>query len=81
MRSCVRLKDLQVGAHNEITLCHPADADAGEAAVSVSSPVGWSLLGQRVGDTVSWPTPTGRTLSTEIVDLLFPPEASGEPAL
>ncbi len=67
MRSRVLLQDLQTGAQSELTLCYPADANASAGDVSVLSPVGWSLLGQRVGATVSWPTPTGGKLSAEIV--------------
>ncbi|MEO7854885.1 MAG: GreA/GreB family elongation factor [Rubrivivax sp.] len=77
MRSRVVLKDLRSGAQDELTLCYPADADASAGAVSVLSPVGWSLLGQRVGATVSWPTPAGGTLSAEIVEILFQPKSSG----
>ena len=78
MRSRVLFRDLQSGAENELTVCYPADADASAGAVSVLSPVGWSLLGQRVGATVSWPTPAGGTLSAEIVAILFQPESSGD---
>ncbi|MEO8225365.1 MAG: GreA/GreB family elongation factor, partial [Gammaproteobacteria bacterium] len=49
MHSRVLLKDLQAGTESELTLCYPADADASAGHVSVLSPAGWSLLGQRVG--------------------------------
>jgi len=81
MHSRVLLRDLQTHAQNELTLCYPADANAAAGEVSVLSPVGWSLLGQRVGATVSWPTPSSGKLSAEIVDILFQPESSGEHAM
>ncbi|MEP7281449.1 MAG: GreA/GreB family elongation factor [Rubrivivax sp.] len=81
MHSRVLLRDLQTGAENELTLRYPADTNAGAGDVSVLSPVGWSLLGQRVGATVFWPTPSGGELSAEIVAILFQPESSGEHAL
>jgi len=81
MHSRVLLRDLQTGAEKELTLSYPADANAAAGDVSVLSPVGWSLLGQRVGDTVFWPTPSGGNLSAEIVGILFQPEASGEHAM
>lgn len=81
MHSRVLLKDLQTGAQRQFTLCNPADADAGAGRVSVLSPVGWSLLGQRVGATVFWPTPSGTKLSAEILDILFQPESSGDFAM
>lgn len=81
MHSRVLLKDLQTGTESELTLCYPADADASAGYVSVLSPAGWSLLGQRVGATVFWPTPAGGTLSAEILGLLFQPESSGHFAM
>jgi regulator of nucleoside diphosphate kinase len=81
MHSRVLLRDPQTHAQSELTLSYPADADAAVGHVSVLSPVGWSLLGQRVGATVSWPTPSGGKLSAEIVDILFQPESCGEHAM
>jgi regulator of nucleoside diphosphate kinase len=81
MHSRVLLKDLQSGSQNELTLCYPADADAGGGYVSVLSPVGWSLLGQRIGATVYWPTPSGGKLSAEILGISFQPESSGDFAM
>lgn len=81
MHSRIQLKDLQSGTHSELTLCYPADADAGAGYVSVLSPVGWSLLGQRVGATVYWPTPSGAKLSAEILGIAFQPESSGDFAM
>jgi regulator of nucleoside diphosphate kinase len=78
MHSRVLLRDLQSQARIELTLCYPADANAAAGDVSVLSPVGWSLLGQRVGATVTWPTPSGGQLSAEIVAILFQPESSGD---
>lgn len=37
--------------------------------MSPGSPLGQALLGRRVGDTVSYETPTGATLSVEIVTI------------
>lgn len=81
MHSRILLKDLQSGTQSELTLCYPADADASTGQVSVLSPVGWSLLGQRVGATVYWPTPSGAKLSAEILAVLFQPESSGNFAM
>lgn len=81
MHSRVLLKDLQTGAQNELTLCYPADADASAGYVLVLSPVGWSLLGQRIGATVYWPTPSGAKLSGQILGILFQPESSGDFAM
>ena len=81
MHSRVRLKDVQSGVQNELTVCYPAHADASAGYVSVLSPVGWSLLGQRAGNVVRWPTPTGGERAAEILSILFQPESSGDFAM
>ena len=81
MHSRVLLKDLQTGVQSRLTLCYPDAANASAGHVSVLSPVGWSLLGQRVGATVYWPTPSGAKLAGEILGILFQPESSGDFAM
>ena len=61
-----------------ITLCYPANADAGQGLISVLSPVGSALLGRRVGDTVVWQMPQGEARSAKVAAVLFQPEASGD---
>jgi len=61
-----------------ITLCYPANADAGQGLISVLSPVGSALLGRRVGDTVVWQMPQGEVRSAKLTAVLFQPEASGD---
>ncbi|MCB8745357.1 GreA/GreB family elongation factor [Rhodoferax sp. U2-2l] len=61
-----------------ITLCYPANADAGQGLISILSPVGSALLGRRVGDTVVWQMPQGEVRSAKLTAVLFQPEASGD---
>src|SRR5688500_11870724 len=58
-----------------LTLCYPADANAAAGHVSVTSPVGCSLLGLRAGCVARWRTPDGATGTAEIADVLFQPES------
>ncbi|MCB2020408.1 MAG: GreA/GreB family elongation factor [Rhizobacter sp.] len=81
MLSRVELKDPQTGATSRLTLCYPEDADPAVGFVSVLSPLGWSLLGQKVGTTVHWPTPSGAARAAEILGILFQPESSGDFAM
>ncbi|HRP28645.1 MAG TPA: GreA/GreB family elongation factor [Burkholderiaceae bacterium] len=81
MHSRVVLEDVHTGVQCERTLCYPADADASAGFVSVLSPIGWSLIGQRAGNVVRWPTPTGGELAAVIVSILFQPESSGDYAM
>jgi len=81
MYSRVLVKDPQTGEQSQLTLCYPDDADARSGYVSVLSPAGWSLLGQKVGATVHWPTPSGDQRAAEILGMLFQPESSGVHAM
>ncbi|MBN1362509.1 MAG: GreA/GreB family elongation factor [Sedimentisphaerales bacterium] len=77
MNSRVRLRDDHDGADMVLSLVFPADAttdtDFESMKVSVLTPIGLSLLGQRVGDIVE-----GRI---SVHELLYQPEAAGDFAL
>ncbi len=78
MYSQVLLKDLATGERSSITLCYPAHANANAALVSVLSPVGWSLLGLKVGAIAGWTNPRGEQGAAEILAVLFQPESRGD---
>ena len=75
MNSVVKFKD-ENNNSSEYQLVFPEDADLLENKISVLSPIGCSLIGYKVGDTVSIPTPKGmRGLTVE--EILYQPERSG----
>lgn len=78
MRSRVVVKDLATAVLRTLTICYPPDADAPRGFVSALSPVGWSLIGLRIGEIARWSTPAGEPKEAEIVAIEFQPEASGE---
>ena len=78
MYSQVLLVHEPSGTRSKLTLCYPQDAEPESGFVSILSPVGAALLGQRVGSRVHWVTPLGERRKGEIVALLFQPEASGD---
>lgn len=78
MYSQVIVQDLTTGTRQRLTLCYPTDAEPHQGFISVLSPVGTGLLGQRVGAIARWRTPNGDECMAEIVALLFQPEASGD---
>lgn len=78
MYTQVMLRDAASGQRSEYTVCYPEDAEPESGFISVLSPLGFSLLGMRVGTTVGWPRPGGGTRQAEIVAILFQPEASGD---
>jgi regulator of nucleoside diphosphate kinase len=78
MYSQVIVEDLASHQCQKLTLCYPGDAEPHLGFISVLSPVGASLLGQRVGAIARWHTPNGDACAAEIRALLFQPEASGD---
>lgn len=78
MYSQLLLLDPASGQRDKLTLCYPADAEPAAGFVSVLSPVGSSLLGQRVGAVARWVTPVGEERQAEILAILFQPECSGD---
>jgi regulator of nucleoside diphosphate kinase len=78
MKSQVLLQEAGHERPTRLTLSYPDDADAASGCVSVLSPVGTALLGQRAGATARWRTPRGDEASGRIVELVHQPEASGD---
>ncbi|GAP66007.1 GreA/GreB family elongation factor [Mizugakiibacter sediminis] len=66
------------GQRHRLTLVYPRDADAAQGRVSVLAPVGSALLGLRVGQSIDWPAPGGRTLRLRVTAVHRQPEASGQ---
>ena len=78
MYSQVIVEDLESKKRQKLTLCYPADAEPHQGFISVLSPVGASLLGQREGAIARWRTPNGEACAARILTLLFQPVASGD---
>lgn len=77
MRSRVELRDLDTGERETYTLSYPDEADIDEFKLSVWSPLGRAILGQRKGREVSCETPRGwRRLKIEAIH--YQPEAAGD---
>ena len=78
MNSTARFKDETSGDERELTLVYPKDADGSPSKVSILAPVGSALLGLRVGATIEWPVPGGRTIKLRVLSIQYQPEASGQ---
>ena len=72
------IRDLKTQQRRTLVLCYPVDAEPAQGYVSVLSPVGMSLLGQRVGTTTRWCTPDGEEHFAQVESILFQPEATGD---
>jgi regulator of nucleoside diphosphate kinase len=55
----VRVRDLESGHRQELTLVSPSDADVTVGRISVLAPLGTALLGYREGDVVERVMPGG----------------------
>lgn len=78
MNSTARFRDDSDGSVHELTLVYPRDADASAGRISILAPVGSALLGLRVGQSIDWPGPSGRTLKLRVLAVTAQPEASGD---
>lgn len=67
--SKVKVKDLEFDDIVNYQIVGFAQADPDQGRISDESPVGKSLLGHKVGDTVEVEVPSGATLSFEILEI------------
>ena len=77
MNSRVRFEDERTGEQREVTLVYPRDADIDAGKISILVPVGASLLGLRVGQTIDWMPPSGDKRRYRVVAVPHQPEARG----
>lgn len=73
MDSVVELIDLDTNERELFTLVYPESENTKENMLSIFAPIGTAILGYRVGDTVSWPLPSG-TRRIKIVSIVYQPE-------
>jgi transcription elongation factor GreA len=66
----VKVLDTEENAEHVFTLVGPDEADVKNGKISISSPVGKSLLGKEVGDAVVIRAPA-RTMEYEILEINF----------
>ena len=78
MYTQVEIEDLPTRERQKLVVCYPGDAAPNEGFISVLSPVGIGLLGQKAGATARWRTPGGEESAARVLTVLFQPEASGD---
>ncbi|XXF75246.1 nucleoside diphosphate kinase regulator [Myxococcaceae bacterium GXIMD 01537] len=77
MNSTVVFEDESSGERRQVSLSYPADARGNSGRVSILAPIGTALLGLKVGQSITWPLPGGRTKRLRIVEVPYQPEAAG----
>ena len=76
MNSIVELFDLATQDEETYTLVYPERASVLEGRLSVLAPLGAAILGARLGDEVTVPTPSG-SRRVRITRIHFQPERAG----
>jgi len=69
LHAAVRVRDLESGERQELTLVSPREADVSAGRISVLAPLGTALIGYRQGDVVERLMPGGlrRLLIEEVL--------------
>lgn len=78
MRTELLLQDPESGLGRRLVLSYPQEASPEQGHISVLSPLGRVLLGQRVGAEVHWQPPRGPSQRGRIAAILYQPEAAGD---
>ncbi len=68
MASSVRIKDLQTGDEDDVTIVGSSEADPFEGKISNESPVGRALIGAKAGDIVEVNAPAG-ILKYQVIEI------------
>lgn len=68
MASSVRIRDLQTGDEEDVTIVGSSEADPFEGKISNESPVGRALIGAKKGDVVEVNAPAG-ILKYQVVEI------------
>jgi regulator of nucleoside diphosphate kinase len=78
LHAAVRVRDLESGQHQELTLVSPREADVSAGRISVLAPLGTALIGYRQGDVVERLMPGGlrRLLIEEVLQAPVANDAS-----
>src|SRR5688500_3450901 len=77
MNSQVVLRNLDSGDRLTCTLAYPSEARASRRRVSVTRPMGYAILGKRVGQIIRWPG-GAQERRLRIQSVPYQPEAAGD---
>jgi regulator of nucleoside diphosphate kinase len=77
VNSTVSFRDEVTDSVHRVTVVYPHDMSVSRRRISVLSPVGSALLGQRVGQVARVALPDGSTRELRVIELHYQPEAAG----
>lgn len=68
MGSTVQFSD-DDGAHREVTLVYPGQADIAAGRISILTPIGTALIGLAEGQSIAWTTRDGRRRALTVISV------------
>jgi regulator of nucleoside diphosphate kinase len=77
VNSTVSFRDETTGSVHRVTIVYPSEMSVGDRRISILSPVGATLLGQRAGWRARVALPDGAHREITILEVHYQPEASG----
>ena len=77
VNSVVSFRDEPTGTVHRVTVVYPTEMSIGHRRISVLSPVGAALLGQRAGSVAEVALPDGSRREIRVLEVHYQPEASG----
>ena len=72
MNSEVTFRDDRTGRVQSMRLVYPRESDVAKSRLSVLTPVGAALIGVRVGESVTWETPSGELRQLTVISVKDP---------
>lgn len=77
VNSTVSFRDEATQSVHRVTVVYPQEMSVGARRISVLSPVGRALLGQRAGDIAGVELPDGSLRAIRVLEVHYQPEAAG----
>lgn len=77
VNSTVSFRDEATRSVHRVTVVYPQEMSVGARRISVLSPVGRALLGQRAGDVAAVELPDGSQRPIRVLEVHYQPEAAG----
>jgi regulator of nucleoside diphosphate kinase len=77
INSTVSFRDEATQSVHRVTVVYPQEMSVGARRISVLSPVGRALLGQRAGDIAGVELPDGSLRAIRVLEVHYQPEAAG----
>jgi regulator of nucleoside diphosphate kinase len=77
INSTVSFRDEPTQTVHRVTVVYPQDMSVGARRISVLSPVGRALIGNRAGDLASVELPDGSRRAIRLIEVHYQPEAAG----